>query len=145
MTSAPPKVYLQPTFEAGRHLVQRNLQGSIVMLNLLRFRAIANYSAYPVLAPSTPITGAEAFDRYIEHTLPFLRSAGGDLIFLGRGGPLLIGPESERWDLAMLVRQSSAAAFLNFASDEGYLAGLGHRTAAVEDTRLLPLVEKALS
>lgn len=28
-----------------------------------------------------------------------------------------------------------------FAADEGYLAGLGHRTAALEDSRLLPLVE----
>ena len=26
-----------------------------------------------------------------------------------------------------------------FARDEAYLAGIGHRTAAVEDSRLLPL------
>lgn len=31
--------------------------------------------------------------------------------------------------------------FLSFASNEGYLAGLGHRTAGVEDSRLLPLSE----
>jgi hypothetical protein len=41
----------------------------------------------------------------------------------------------------MLVRQSSVQSFLAFAQDAGYLAGLGHRTAAVEDSRLLPLVE----
>jgi hypothetical protein len=28
-----------------------------------------------------------------------------------------------------------------FASNQEYLAGLGHRTAALEDSRLLPLVE----
>ena len=39
----------------------------------------------------------------------------------------------------MLVRQASAAAFLSFAQDAAYLAGLGHRTAALEDSRLLPL------
>ena len=39
----------------------------------------------------------------------------------------------------MLVRQHSVAAFLAFASNEAYLAGMGHRTAAVEDSRLLPL------
>jgi hypothetical protein len=27
-----------------------------------------------------------------------------------------------------------------FARDEAYLAGIGHRTAAVTDTRLLPLI-----
>jgi hypothetical protein len=41
----------------------------------------------------------------------------------------------------MLVRQSSMQSFLAFAQDAGYLAGLGHRTAALADSRLLPLVE----
>ena len=41
----------------------------------------------------------------------------------------------------MLVRQSSAQSFLAFAGDAGYLAGLGHRTASLADSRLLPLVE----
>ena len=73
-----------------------------------------------------------------------LRESGGDLLFLGAGGPLLIGPQAEHWDLAMLVRQNSVDSFLAFASNTGYLAGLGHRTAALEDSRLLPLVPMAL-
>ena len=40
----------------------------------------------------------------------------------------------------MLVRQSSVAAFLEFASNQAYLSGIGHRLAALEDSRLLPLV-----
>jgi hypothetical protein len=63
------------------------------------------------------------------------------MTFLGRGGAFLIGPRDERWDVAMLIRHRSVAAFMAFASDEGYLAGIGHRTAALEDSRLLPLVE----
>ena len=62
-------------------------------------------------------------------------------IFIGEGGPFFIGPERERWDRAMLVRQSSVQNFLAFASHEGYLAGYGHRLAAVEDSRLLPLLQ----
>jgi hypothetical protein len=31
-----------------------------------------------------------------------------------------------------------------FAGHGAYLAGLGHRTAAVEDSRLLPLVESPM-
>jgi hypothetical protein len=111
------------------------------MLNLLRFRAVADYSAFPGLAPSTPITGAAAFARYVAHTLPLLRSSGGDVIFLGAGSGFLIGPEDERWDQIMLVRQRSVQDFIAFARDEAYLAGLGHRTAALEDSRLLPVVE----
>lgn len=142
MTSPSPQArYLESTQEAGRALFMRAIQGSVVMLNLVRFRATADYSASPELAPATPISGAEAFERYIHHTLPFLHQSGGELLFLGSGGPFLIGPEHERWDLAMMVRQSSVQSFFAFATDEAYLAGMGHRTAAIEDSRLLPLAE----
>ena len=133
--------YIEPSQRAGRDFVQRGMTGSVVMLNLLRFRAVADYSANPDLAPPARISGAEAFDRYIRHTLPFLRQSGGDLVFLGTGGPFLIGPEDEKWDLVMLVRQTSVQAFLAFAGNEEYLRGIGHRTAAVEDSRLLPMTE----
>jgi len=140
MRAAGP--HLEPTRMAGRDLMMRGIIGPVTMLNLLRFRAWADYAAFPDLAPAAPITGAQAFDRYIAHTLPFLRETGGDLVFLGAGGPFLIGPSEERWDMAMLVRQTSIEAFMAFAAHAPYLAGLGHRTAAIEDSRLLPLVER---
>jgi hypothetical protein len=77
----------------------------------------------------------------MEHTLPYLTASGGELLFYGNGGSFLIGPTNEHWDVAMLVRHSSLQAFLAFASDQNYLSGVGHRTAALEDSRLLPLVE----
>ena len=133
--------YLEPTQESGRAFVMRQMQGSVLMLNLLRFRETADYSATPELAPTTAISGADAFQLYIDHTLPYLRETGGDLVFLGAGGAFLIGPMTERWDMVMLVRQQSTESFLAFASHEAYLAGMGHRTAAIEDSRLLPLTE----
>src|SRR6201999_2058856 len=62
-------VYLEPTPELGRRFVMRNITGPVTMLNLLRFRAVADYAANPELAPERPISGAEAFHRYIDHTL----------------------------------------------------------------------------
>jgi hypothetical protein len=141
MNSEQPVSYLEPTQDAGRKFVMRQLKGNIVMLNLLRFRELADYSETPELAPRTAISGAAAFHLYIEHTLPYLRETGGDLLFVGVGGPFLIGPQIERWDMAMLVRQQSVESFLAFASHKPYLAGMGHRTAALEDSRLLPLSE----
>src|SRR5262249_9545815 len=137
----PPIPYLEPTQESGRAFWQRGITGPVVMLNLLRFRETADYSAHPDLEPAAPISGAAAFDRYIAHTLPYLRESGGELLFLGEGGGFLIGPAEERWDRAMLVRQSSVQSFMAFANNAGYLAGLGHRSAALEDSRLLPLTE----
>jgi hypothetical protein len=131
--------YLAPTAAGAGAFLARGLSGSVVMLNLLRLRAIADYSATPQLAPDSPVSGAVAYQRYMEHTLPWLRATGGELLFLGSGGGFLIGPEAERWDLALLVRQTSVESFLAFATHREYLAGLGHRTAAIEDSRLLPL------
>jgi hypothetical protein len=135
-------VYLDPTQEAGRALVARRIAGPVVMLNLLRFRQVADYSATPHLTPKEPISGAEAYRLYVEHTLPHLKKAGGELVFLGQGGDFLIGPREERWDTVMLVRQRSVGDFIAFASNPEYMVGMGHRLAALEDSRLLPLVER---
>lgn len=134
--------YLEVTQEAGREFFTRDIRGPVVMLNLMRFRKVADYSAAPHLAPSAPISGEAAYKRYIEHTQPFLAKSGGEVLFYGSGGRFLIGPTAERWDAAMLVRQASLASFLAFASDQSYLQGMGHRTAALEDSRLLPLVQQ---
>ena len=133
--------YLDVTQEAGAALFRRQIEGAVIMLNLLRFREVADYSASPELAPPEPISGREAYQKYIDLTLPFLTATGGDIVLLGDGGQYLIGPQDERWDLAMLIRQNSLQDFLSFASNEAYQVVLGHRTAALEDSRLLPLVE----
>ena len=140
MTNDSNQRHFEPSESAAREYFSRALSGPVVMLNLLRFRAWADYSATPELRPPAPITGEAAYRKYIEHTLPFLETSGGSVLFLGRGGPFLIGPSDERWDAAMLVNQANATSFLAFASNKGYLAGLGHRIAALEDSRLLPLV-----
>lgn len=136
--------YLEPTQANGAALARRGVTGPVVMLNLLRFREVADYSATPDLAPPDPISGAAAFDLYIQHSLPHLRASGGELLFLGKGGPWFIGPEGAGWDCAMLVRQASVQAFFDWAQDEAYLEGIGHRRAALTDARLLPLEESGL-
>ncbi len=112
------------------------------MLNLLRFREIADYSATPELAPEVAISGEKAYQLYIEHTKPHLLQSGGEIVFMGSGGNFLIGPPNERWDAVLLIRQKSVESFMAFARNEQYLSGIGHRTAALEDSRLLPLMEE---
>jgi hypothetical protein len=41
----------------------------------------------------------------------------------------------------MLIRQASVESFFAMAQNPDYLAGIGHRSAALEDSRLLPIVE----
>lgn len=138
-------MYLDPADENITKLIERGLSGPVVMLNLLRFREEADYRAHPKLAPAAPISGRQAYQRYMEHTMPYLTESGGSVDFVGEGGHAFIGPIEERWDLVLLVRQSNIESFFDFASNEGYLAGLGHREAALVDSRLIPLVEGSAS
>ena len=50
-------VHLDPSHENVRALIDRAIVGPVVMLNLLRFKTVADYSDHPALAPARPITG----------------------------------------------------------------------------------------
>lgn len=132
--------YIYPTQEAGKAFYMKQLKGEVTMLNLLKFKEVADYSSAPELAPSEPVSGKEAYDLYVKHTIPFLKEAGSEVIFSGTADSFLIGPQDEEWDLVLLVKHASAERFLAFAANEDYLKIAGHRTAALEDSRLLPIV-----
>ena len=134
--------HLEPTQEAGAHLFSKNIQGEVMMLNLLKFREIADYSDNPELGTGNQISGKDAYMRYMEETLPYLEASGGKVVFEGKCDRFLIGPEHEKWDYMLLIQQSSLQSFLAFASDPSYLKVLGHRAAALEDSRLLPIFDK---
>lgn len=125
-------------------LMMRDLAGPVVMLNLLRFRDVADYSGHPDLAPEDPISGEEAYRRYFDHTRPFLAASGSEVIFYGAGGHNLIGPDDERWDAVMLVRHASVEKFLAMGDNRALMAGMGHRIAALEDSRLIPVVPESV-
>ena len=135
------ETYIDATEESADSLFSRDLAGPVIMLNMLRFKDVADYTGYPELAPDSPISGQDAYQKYIDHTLPLLRGTGGDIHFLGEGGKYFIGPQDERWDLVMLIKQNSVNDFVGFATNENFIAGHGHRAAAIEDSRLLPLME----
>lgn len=131
--------YIHPSEEAGKRFFQSYQgKGKVTMLNLLKFRDTADYSEISHLAPANPISGESAYKVYMKETLPFLNQAGGRLLFYGSSSTFLIGPDFEDWDAVLLVEHESASKFLDFAQDQGYLKISGHRTAALEDSRLLP-------
>lgn len=133
--------YLSPTFEAGKHLFTKKIQGSIINLNLIRLKKEADYSAHPDLKPDEKTSGWDAYFTYIRETEPFLKERGGEILFIGKGDLFLIGPENEYWDLCLLIKQKSVNDFFSFEQNEAYMKIIGHRIAAIEDSRLLPLEE----
>ena len=134
--------YINPTDAAAMALFSKGIKGEVVMLNMIKFKDKADYSEHPQLAPEKDITGEQAYQIYMQHTQPFLVESGGEVIFMGTAAEYFIGPADASWDLVFLVKQKSLQHFMAFATNEDYLAGIGHRTAAVEDSRLLPIMPK---
>lgn len=133
------RAYLEVSPEQGAAFFGSPGEGPVVMLNLLRFRETADYTHAPDLAPPAPVSGAEAYARYMREMLPLLHRSGGEVLFSGTSAHFLIGPAAEIWDHVLLVRQNSKASFLAFASDPESMTITAHRTAAVCDSRLLPI------
>lgn len=107
----------------------------VVMLNQLRFR---DRAAYP--PEEAACSGREAYRRYSQVALQAISRIGGSVIFSGRPGASLIGPEDEVWHAVFLVRYPSVDAFRSMLAMPGYRAAVRHRTAAIEDSRLIPIM-----
>lgn len=138
------KTHIHVTEEAGMRFFSKHYPEPVVMLNLLRFKEMADYSMSPLLQPDTPISGKDAYRLYMQHVNPMLKKIGSEIIFSGKADRFLIGPDDEQWDAALLVRHLDMNDFRAFAADADYLRIAGHRTAALADSRLLPLHEASL-
>lgn len=133
------KSYLEASPEAGNKFYQHfHDNGRFVMLNLLKYRAIADYSGLDEIEASQALSGEEAYRLYMEYTLPLLEKAGSKVLYFGESHHFVIGPENEKWDAILLVEHESVAKFLEFSMSSEYLKTAGHRRAALEDSRLLP-------
>ncbi|QPC99955.1 DUF1330 domain-containing protein [Qipengyuania soli] len=131
--------YLEVTPEQGARFFGNPKPGAVVMLNLLRFRERADYSHAPALEPEGGVTGEQAYRIYMDELEPLLVASGGEVLFSGSADGFLIGPAEEAWDYVVLVRQANQQSFLAFASDPEAQRITCHRTAAVADSRLLPI------
>jgi len=109
----------------------------VVMINLLRYRERA---AYPAGFDAEPCSGREAYRRYGQAAIGFISALGGQVVWEGSPKAVLIGPRDEQWHKALLVRYPSKQAFLAMVSNPDYQAITVHRTAALEDSRLIATV-----
>ncbi|MBU2997584.1 DUF1330 domain-containing protein [Cellulophaga baltica] len=128
--------------ESGKKFYQDfHNKGKIVMLNLLKFRQKADYTNLGQIKPDNEVSGKEAYKLYMKNTLPELKKVGSRIIYYGKSNGFLIGPESEKWDAILIVEHESVLKFMEFAKNKNYLQNVGHRTAGLEDSRLLPSTE----
>ena len=128
---------VHPTTEQIQELMASTDAEPIVMLNLLRFKPVAD-------GIDEGLTGAEAYARYSAAAEPFLRAVGGRLRIATQAAQTVIGPPDE-WDMVLLVEYPSRAKFLEMAMNPDYLQIHAHREAALADSRLIACNELAES
>jgi len=127
--------YVDPTGEQIKRLLDEGPDGPIIMLNLLKFRDRAAYAAD---AGEPERTGAEAYGVYSETAVRKVQEVGGSLYVGSPAHAPVVGPDGE-WDIVALVKYPSRHAFLKMVADPEYQACTHHRTAALADSRLIPL------
>lgn len=132
---------IDPTPESVKLLAQNvPADRPVVMLNLLRFRADAAYSPDQ---GQPERTGSEAYATYAKEIVPHLQQVSGKVIWQGEAKHAFIAPPDEQWDEVLLVEYPSKDAFLAMLKSPGYQAITFHRTAALEDARLIVTVRQA--
>lgn len=125
--------FIDPSRETFAAFRASDRPGPIHMLNLVRLRARA---AYP---DGREATGAEAYAAYGRESAPVFSALGGSIVWRGKFELMLIGPETERWDLCFVAEYPNVAAFVSMIRDPVYREAVRHRQAAVEDSRLIRL------
>ena len=108
----------------------------IHMLNLIKFRALAEY---PVGHPNhgKGLTGREAYAIYSEAFQALVADDGAAMVWSGPLECTVTGPADE-WDEAFVMGYPNSGAFMAMVKNPRYVAeALPHRTAAVADSRLI--------
>jgi uncharacterized protein (DUF1330 family) len=108
------------------------LDGEVVMLNLLQFRAKAESAGGG--------TGAESYNRYAELALKKVAERGGRVLWMGKPDSIVIGDEViGGWDVVVLVSYPNRKAFIDMTSDPEYQAGHGDREGGLERMALIAM------
>ena len=113
-----------------------------VMLNRFRLREVADFSNHPEMVPATPTSTNDLFYQYIVKMDVYLEQVGAERIWLADGGPMLIGPRGERWDVVQMVRYPNAEALLRLGALVE--AEVPVREVMLEDSRIMPMIDKPI-
>jgi len=101
--------------------------GPFVMVNLLKFKAKAEYPD----GSDAHLTGAEAYARYGEAVRRLVEGLGGRIRYSGAVTGLLLGDVEELWDMVALAEYPSLDAFRAMAMSPEMHAIEHHRKAGL--------------
>ena len=118
--------------EALAEMAKGNLDEPVVMLNLIKFREIAEDGS-----GVDGMSGREAYSVYGQKFTALHPRFGGEPIWMGQANNTIIGDED--WDIVILVRYPTRRQFVEMMKDPDYQAIAPIRAAALEDSRLVEM------
>ena len=127
------KINLQPTGDQVRAFRDRKTGEPIFMLNLLKFKAKAEY----IDRRKTDLTGRQAYALYGAGFDTVMAPLGTEIIYSGDIRGFLIGFGEDDWDSVALIKYPSTDVMLDMFRNESYQEIQIHREAALEGQWLL--------
>ncbi|MGH7821917.1 MAG: DUF1330 domain-containing protein [Candidatus Binatia bacterium] len=124
------EIALYPTSGQIGTLLSSPEDGPVVMVNLLRFKAVAD-------PPDETVSGEAAYGRYAEKMVAFVESRGCRVIWSGRIDSQVIGQGGEPFHMVALVEYPSRKTFVEIATDPYVQEIAVHRAAGLEGQWLL--------
>ena len=118
---------LYPSKEQIEGFLEPGPEGPICMVNLLKFKPMAEYED----GRETALTGSEAYAIYTEEVQKLLESIGDYLGFEAQVQRLMIGEVEELWDAVALAVWPSRQAMLEVMQSAGMQAISVHRSAGL--------------
>lgn len=101
--------------------------GPFVMLNLLKFKAKAEYDD----GSGADLSGREAYQQYGAVATECIKKVGAKALFGGAVTGLLLGEIEENWDMVALVEYPSLEAFRSMTSLPEFVKASRHRSAGL--------------
>jgi uncharacterized protein (DUF1330 family) len=131
------RIDLYPRPEQVQALLASDIQGPVVMVNLLKFKRVAG-------PPDEGLSGEEAYRRYGEQMAPFVTRHGGRLIFSGRAHTMVLGQSDVEFEMIALMEYPSKEAFAKITTEPEVAEFAKHRAAGLEGQWLIASTEMAI-
>jgi uncharacterized protein (DUF1330 family) len=123
----------QPTPEQFQTLFEQAPPGPLIMLNLLKFKEMAEYTDGREIG----ISGLEAYAIYGSFMKKRLEADGGRFIFSANTHLLVIGDGDLAWDAVGIVEYASLESFKEIVFSVEYQEMSLHREAGLEHQLLI--------
>lgn len=123
---------ITPNREAFMSLAQADDSEPVFMLNLLKFKAGAD---------AGDRTGQQEYGDYARAASAMVEERGGRIVWSGRPEQVLIGDDSQEWDMVALVEYPSRKTFIEMVSSPKYMEAHEHRESGLERTVLIAMRE----